>query len=48
MGKRRTTDQEKYETAGCIVAGIWLLLSLAWVGFVVWAVITLINWLVTK
>lgn len=41
-------DDDKYETIGCIVAGLWLLFSMAWAGFIIWAMFTVINWLVTK
>lgn len=41
-------DGDKASVAGCIFVGLWLLFGLAWVGFIVWAIVTVINWLVTK
>lgn len=33
---------------GCVIVALYSLLSLAWLGFVVWAIYTLITWVVTK
>lgn len=41
-------DDDKAGLVGCILTGLWLLFCLAWVGFIVWAIVTVINWLVTK
>lgn len=41
----RSTGAEK---AGCIVGGFFLLLNLAWISFLIWAVYTLVTWVASK
>jgi len=33
---------------GCLALTLWGLFSVAWIAFVVWAIYTVVSWLVTK
>lgn len=41
-------DRDVDTAIGCTVVGLWLVFSLAWVAFIVWAVYSVVSWLVTK
>ena len=42
-------DEDRAAVAvGCVMLTLWGILSVAWIAFVVWAVYTLVSWLVTK
>lgn len=39
---------DKVTAAGCVIVAFWALFSIAWIAFVVWAIYTVVTWLVTK
>lgn len=41
-------NDDKVTAVGCVIVALWGLFSIAWVGFLVWAIYTLVTWLVTK
>lgn len=42
-------DNDKIATGiGCVALTLWGLFSVAWIAFVVWAIYTVVTWLVTK
>jgi hypothetical protein len=43
MGKMRTEEK-----VAAWIAGVWLLFGIAWVAFLVWLLVTVVSWLVTK
>lgn len=48
MGRRKWTGDEKAGLAGCLLVVLILLLNIAWISFVVWAIYSVVSWLVTK
>lgn len=42
------TVEDDAAVAGCIVTAIWLIFVMAWISFLIWAGISIVNWLVTK
>lgn len=43
MGKSSTEEK-----VGCLVLALWGLFSVAWIAFIVWAIYTVVTWLVSK
>lgn len=48
MGKRKLSNDEKTGLAGCVFIALVALFNIAWIAFVVWAIYTVVSWLVTK
>lgn len=47
---RRNVRVSQDAPAGCALIAflLWLFFTTAWIGFLVWAIYTLVSWVVTK